>query len=104
MAQAQILIVEDEPVLGKALQINLEKLGYCVPAIFHSGEDLLEYFHTNPPDLVIMDIGLKGVLDGVQTAERIRLTSGLPVIYITARSDDDTIKRAISTAPFGYIV
>jgi len=101
---AQIVIVEDEPVLAQAIRINLENLGYCVPGIFPSGEEAIEHIRSAPPDLVIMDVGLQGRLDGVQTAERIHLTSDTPIIFTTAHSDPQTIKRAISTAPFGYIV
>jgi PAS domain S-box-containing protein len=104
MAAAQIVIVEDEPVLAQAIRINLENLGYCVPGIFSAGEDALEYIPSAPPDLVIMDVGLQGKLDGVQTAERIHSTNDIPIIFTTAHSDPQTIKRAISTAPFGYIV
>jgi signal transduction histidine kinase/DNA-binding response OmpR family regulator len=104
MPPAQILIVEDEPVLAQALRINLENLGYTVPAIYHTGEQSLQHVRAHAPDLVIMDVKLQGELDGVQTAECMRSFSNIPVIFITAHSDPNTVKRAISTSPFGYIV
>ena len=104
MPPAEILIVEDEPVLANAIRINLENLGYNVPGIYDLGEPAIEHVRADPPDLVIMDVTLQGRLDGVQTAEQIRQFSNIPVIFITAHSDKDTIRRAISTTPFGYLV
>ncbi len=104
MPPANILIVEDEPVLANAIRINLENLGYCVPGIYTEGEAALDHVISNPPDLVIMDVTLQGKLDGVQIAERIRSGSNIPVIFITAHADPNTIRRAIATSPFGYLV
>lgn len=103
MAKAGILIVEDSYIVAYHLKKTLESEGYHVFAILDSGEELLQFLETTQPDLVLMDIMLNGQLDGIQTASIIKTKYNLPVIYITALSDKETIQRAKVTEPYGYL-
>jgi two-component system cell cycle sensor histidine kinase/response regulator CckA len=100
----QILIVEDEAIIAADIQNRLERLGYKEPVIAHSGEEALRFAHSTPFDLVLMDIRLKGAIDGIATAQRMKAEMETPVVYITAHADEETIGRAARTEPFGYIL
>jgi CheY-like chemotaxis protein len=102
--QKQILVVEDEPIVSLDLQQRLEKMGYRVPVVVASGEEAIESTLDSTPDLVLMDINLQGKMDGVEAAERIRALHQVPVIYLTAYSNDQTLARAKITEPFGYLL
>jgi PAS domain S-box-containing protein len=104
MANEQILVVEDEGIVALDIQSMLEDLGYQVPITVGSGEEALASIAENRPNLVLMDINLDGEIDGVETAEQIRDRYNIPVVYLTAYSDDDTLQRAKLTTPFGYLV
>jgi PAS domain S-box-containing protein len=101
--KAKILIVEDSFIVAVHLQTTLENEGYEVFAKFDSGEAALEFIEKNKPDLILMDIMLTGKLDGIETAGIIKEKFRLPVIYITALTDKDTIQRAKITEPYGYL-
>ncbi len=103
-AQAQILVVEDELILAEGIRSNLIDLGYNVPDVVVSGEQSLRQVDEMRPDLVLMDIKLRGKMDGIQAAEQIRARFDIPVIYLTALSDNATLQRAKITEPFGYII
>ncbi|MFW6122015.1 MAG: PAS domain S-box protein [Petrotogales bacterium] len=100
----QILVVEDELVVAKDIQNRLESLGYSVPAMVSSGEEAVRKAAEIRPDLVLMDIKLEGDMDGVEAAEKIWQSLNIPVIYLTAYGDDQTLQRAKLTEPFGYIL
>ncbi len=100
----KIMIVEDERIVAMDIKSSLESLGYTVSAIASSGEAALKKVVETQPDLVLMDINLKGDMDGVQTAEQIRIHFSIPVIYLTAYADSKTLERAMITEPFGYIL
>lgn len=101
---AQILIVEDEKLVAADIQGHLEKLGYAVPGIWSTGEEAIRDATKSPPDVVLMDIRLKGRIDGIETARIIQSRLNIPVIYVTAFADDRTLQRAKSTEPYGYVL
>jgi signal transduction histidine kinase len=100
----KILVVEDEVIVAADIAGRLKKLGYAVTATVSSGEEAIEKVAENPPDLVLMDIVLKGHMDGVTAAEKIRINTNVPTVFLTAYADDKTLQRAKLTNPFGYIV
>jgi two-component system cell cycle sensor histidine kinase/response regulator CckA len=104
MTKAQILVVEDEGIVALNIQSGLESLGYDVPVVVDSGEEAVEEAERTRPDLVLMDIMLAGELDGVEAAEQIRERFNIPVIYLTAYADEDTLRRARIAEPFGYLL
>lgn len=104
MPQAKILIVEDEKITALELRERLKEWGYLVPATAATGVNAIEKARETEPDLILMDILLKGTMDGIQAAEKIRETSDIPIIYLTAYADDQTLTRAKNTTPYGYIL
>ncbi|MEI6045221.1 MAG: response regulator, partial [Chloroflexota bacterium] len=104
MEKTRILVVEDEEIVAADLRSTLRKFGYDVIASVSSGEEALAQVATYQPDLVLMDIILKGKMDGVEAAEQIRTKYNIPVIYLTAYSDETTLHRAKITSPYGYIL
>lgn len=104
MASVRILLVEDESIVAMDMERRLNALGYSVIEHVLSGEDAVAKAEQEKPDLILMDIHLKGKMDGIQATERIKRTLGTPVIYITAYSDETTLARAKLTEPFGYIL
>ncbi len=104
MASFKILVVEDESIVAMDIKHRLESMGYVVPAITSSGEEAVEKAAETNPDLVLMDIVLKGEMDGIDAAQQIKDNLDIPVVYLTAYSDERTLKRAKITGPFGYII
>ncbi len=106
MKNRKILIVEDQLIIALDLKNSLEGLGYEVLEIVNTGEDCIEYVNKIRPDLVLMDIMLPGKLDGIATAAYLsdELKNPVPVIYLTAHSDEKSVERANLTSPYGYIV
>ena len=104
MTTATILVVEDEAITAKDLQATLEDLGYAVCGTASSGAEAVQKAEADRPDLVLMDIVLQGTMDGIEAAQQIRTRLGIPVVYLTAHSDTETIRRASITEPYGYIV
>ncbi|MDZ8035645.1 response regulator [Nostoc sp. DedSLP04] len=104
MTSAKILVVEDEAIVAKDLQYRLNKFGYIVPAIASSGEEAINIAREISPDLVLMDIKLKGSMDGIEAAEEIYKRLDIPVIYLTAYADENTLERAKITEPFAYLL
>ncbi len=101
---SKILVVEDERITAEDIKSGLENAGYKVPALVSTGEDAIDKAGKLRPDLVFMDIKLKGKMDGIEAAGQIKLRYNIPVIYLTAYSDEYTVKRAEITEPSGYIV
>ncbi len=101
---SRILIVEDEGIVAVDLKQMLEKLGYVVLAIANNGKDAIKKIGEANPDLILMDIVIKGEMDGIETAQQIRVLYDIPVIYTTAYFDDAILERAKITRPYGYIV
>ena len=93
MAKLKILVVEDESIVAKDIQNSLKKLGYIVPTIVASGEKAIEEVEQSRPDLVLMDIMLKGEMNGIDVANIIRDKFEIPVIFLTAYADDNTLAK-----------
>lgn len=104
MTEANILVVEDEGIVAQEIKSRLEKTGYTVCAVAHDGEAAVTQAGERRPDLVLMDIRLKGEMDGVEAAGRIRDQFNIPVVYLTAYTDPATLERAKVMEPFGYVV
>jgi putative nucleotidyltransferase with HDIG domain len=104
MAKAQILVVEDDNIVVMELRDRLQRLGYAIAGVASYGEEAIEKAGGERPDLVLMDIRLKGQVDGIEAAEEIRTRFGIPVVYLTAYTDEDTLQRAKVTEPYGYII
>jgi two-component system, cell cycle sensor histidine kinase and response regulator CckA len=104
MASARILVAEDESLIAEELHDRLERMGHTVVSVVSSGEEAVQCIDESHPELVLMDIRLKGKLDGIDAAGLIREHGDTPVIYLTAHSDDATIERAKLTGPFGYLL
>ena len=104
MKKANILIVEDELIIAKSTAKKLNKLGYNVPKIVSSGEDAISYASENTLDLILMDIAIKGNIDGIETANKIKSVIDIPIIFLTAYASDRTIDRASQTGCYGYLI
>ncbi|MEH2204530.1 MAG: ATP-binding protein [Nostoc sp.] len=104
MGQARILVVEDEVIVARTIANQLSQLGYIVTGTASSGKVAIAKASETQPELVLMDIILKGDMDGIATATQIREQLDVPIIYLTAYGDDHTLERAKITQPFGYIV
>jgi PAS domain S-box-containing protein len=104
MESAKILIVEDEKIVARDIENRLKSFGYAVAAVVSTGEAAIKKAAETRPDLVLMDILLKGDMDGVKAAEQIHDRFDIPIIYLTAFADDKTLQRAKITEPYGYII
>ncbi|NQT27713.1 response regulator [candidate division KSB1 bacterium] len=102
-SKAQVLVVEDDSIISEDIQRSLKKLGYPVVGVFSSGEEALAKIESLHPDVVLMDIVLQGRLNGIDAANRIRSKFHLPVVFLTAYSDQITMARAKDAKPSGYI-
>lgn len=104
MDKTRIMIVEDEGISSAYVQDTLEHLGYIVTSAVSSAEEAIEMAEKDEPDLILMDIHIKGAMDGIDTANEIRTRYNIPVVYLTAHSDEGTLERAKITEPFGYVM
>lgn len=103
-AAARVLVVEDEAIVAMDISVRLRGLGYEVVGPASTGVEALELAEQTRPDLVLMDIMLRGGMDGVEAARRILETTGAPVVYLTAYADDSTLRRAKVAEPLGYLL
>ncbi len=99
-----ILVVEDERIVAEDIIRSLQSLGYGISAVVSSGEKAFQKIAETNPDLVLMDIVLKGDMDGIEAAELIRTQFSIPVVYLTAYADERLLQRAKATEPYGYIL
>lgn len=99
-----ILIVEDESLVAKDIQSSLKSLGYDAPVIVPSAEKAIKAIEEKRPDLILMDIMLKGDMTGIDAANVIREKFDIPVVFLTAYTDDNTIDKAKIAEPYGYII
>ena len=104
MEKLNIFIVEDESIVAKDIQNSLTKLGYTVVGIANNGTDAIERIVELSPDLVLMDIMIKGDLTGIDVSEKIKEKINVPVIFLTAYADEGTLAKAKITEPYGYIL
>lgn len=104
MEKLNIFIVEDESIVAKDIQNSLTKLGYNVVGFANNGKDAIEKITELMPDLVLMDIMIKGPLTGIEVSEKIKEKMNVPVIFLTAYADEGTLSRAKITEPYGYIL
>lgn len=99
----KILIVEDEIVVAEELSADLEDYGFSVTEIAISSEECFAAIKTNIPHVILMDINIKGEIDGIKTSTLINQTHNIPIVYLTANSDSTTINRALATSPSAFI-
>lgn len=104
MTKARIMVVEDEGIVAMDIRNRLRRLGYEVPAIAKSGEVAIKKVVEAHPDLVLMDIMLKGDMDGIEASMAIQKLINVSVIYATASSDERTIQRAKTAGSCGYLI
>ena len=99
----KILVVEDEMIIAAKISMQLTSLGYEVTGILPRGEQAIQAVKENKPDIILLDINLKGEIDGIETARQIQQFAEIPVIYLTANSDEATFNRAKPTRPYAFI-
>jgi DNA-binding LytR/AlgR family response regulator len=104
MSKKNILVIEDEAIVSKDIQQSLKKLGYNIVGSAATGEKAVELAKEMNPDLVLMDIMLKGKMSGIDAAQQIKAALNVPVIYLTAYADENTLAKAKVTEPYGYII
>jgi signal transduction histidine kinase/CheY-like chemotaxis protein len=104
MAKARIFVVEDEVIVAEVLKMNLERSGYEIAGHEIYGEAVVESVARSKPNLILMDIRLKGKMDGISAAIQVRERFNIPIIYLTAYGDAETVERAKETAPYGYLI
>jgi PAS domain S-box-containing protein len=104
MTPARILVVEDDRVVARDIQQQLTRIGHVVVGTTARGEDALQLALGTQPEIVLMDIRLEGSTDGIEAAQQIRENCHIPVVFLTAYADDETVRRASITEPFGYIL
>jgi len=104
VGKTSILIVEDDFIVAKVIEKSLIEIGYRIAGMVSSGPEAIEAVRQEQPDLVLMDINLQGDMDGITAAEHIQAQRSVPVVFLTAFSDQKTFSRALETAPYGYII
>jgi putative two-component system response regulator len=103
MANAKILIVEDERIVGEDIKKTLENVGYAVSGIVTSGENAIKSVQDNMPDLVLMDIWLQGDMDGIEAAKQIHDHYNIPIVFLTSCGDTETLNRVKEIELYGYV-
>ena len=104
MSKINVLVVEDESIVSKDIQHSLKKLGYNVVGASSTGEKAIELAGEERPDIILMDIMLKGDMNGIEAAERIKELYSIPIVFLTAYADESTLSKAKITEPYGYIL
>ena len=104
MSDVKILIVEDDDVLARIITWRLNNLGYEVCGRASSGKEAMEILVREKPDLVLMDINIRGEIDGIETTNMIKKGFRVPVVYLTSHSDGTTLERAKATRPEGFVL
>lgn len=104
MSKINVLVVEDESIVSKDIQHSLKKLGYNVVGAASTGEKAIELAGSEKPDVILMDIMLKGKMNGIEASDNIKEAYAIPVIFLTAYADEATLSKAKITQPYGYIL
>ena len=104
MTKTRVMVVEDERIVALNLQQRLTKLGYEITTLVASGGQALHEIENNTPDIILMDVNIEGDIDGIETVARIPEHHNIPVIYLTAYSEEATLQRARSTRPYGFLL
>jgi CheY-like chemotaxis protein len=104
ITKANIMVVEDEGVVSIDIRNMLKKAGYSIAAVAFQGNEAVEKAELSAPDLVLMDIGLKGEIDGIEAAKRIRDRFQIPVVFLTGFADEVTVAKAQEVNPSGFII
>lgn len=104
MSKINVLVVEDESIVSKDIQQSLKKLGYNVVGSASTGEKAIELAGSEHPDIVLMDIMLKGEMNGIEAANEIKNKYEIPVIFLTAYADEATLSKAKVSQPYGYVL
>jgi CheY-like chemotaxis protein len=104
MPDVRVLLVEDDNIIAKVAEWRLKNLGYALCGRATTGAEAMEIVVRNKPDVVLMDINIKGEIDGIETAKMIKKGFNIPVIYVTSHSDGPTLERAKATQPDGFII
>ncbi len=104
MKKVRILIVEDQRIVAEDIKRTLLDMGYDVTSIESSGEDAVNAAQKDNPDLVLMDILLNGEINGIEATDRIHTRSEIPIVYLTAYADEETLQQVMVTNPFGYLI
>lgn len=104
MANAKILVVEDEGIVSIDIRNMLKNLGYTIAGVAFLGEEAVQKAESTQPDLVLMDIGLKGEIDGIEAAKTIRDRFHIPVVFLTGFADENTLTKAKEADPSGFII
>ena len=100
----KIMVVEDEWVVADQLCKDLKDLGYTVCSTASTGDEAIKKVEVDRPDLILMDIVLKGKIDGIEAADRVNSQFNIPILYLTAYTNQEYIERAKQTNPFGYLL
>ena len=103
MTKTKILVVEDETIVALDIKSALKKIGFEVTNTVTNHDDAIKSVQANKPDIILMDIHLENSKDGIETAQDIQKIENIPILYLSAFSDDETIDRAVQTNPLGYL-
>ncbi len=103
LINANVLIVEDDPIISDLIAWRVRELGYRVCSTVQTGEDAIEYCRKCPPDVILMDIGLKGKIDGIEAGTRIKQQMKIPLIFLTAHDEEKILEQARKAKPDGFI-
>jgi len=104
MGKIGVLVVEDESIVSKDIQYSLKKLGYNVVGVAATGQKAIDLCGEKMPDIILMDIMLKGDINGIEASTRIKESYNIPVIFLTAYADENTLSKAKVTEPYAYII
>ncbi|NYT05062.1 MAG: response regulator [Methanomicrobiales archaeon] len=104
MLAGSILVVEDDTVIRELIALQVRRWGYTLQGVSASGEEAIEAARSGKPDLVLMDIHLKGKLDGIEAAAHMKEEHPIRIVFVTGYSDPDTIRRANEVQPEGYVI